>query len=295
MGYWQERKHQWISLGIHSHLGRGENLLNYSPTVQAIKGTTAGGTSVFDPVLCEVIYRWFCPPNGIIFDPFSGGSVRGLVAAHLKYQYHGVDIRAEQISENKTQATSTGIQGASWYLGDSRQFASIIPTNLGNADLIFSSPPYFNREHYSDLPDDLNNSANYKAFLSGYGQAIKSATSRLKENRFAVFEVAQSRNNSGLVLDLVSDTIHVFEQAGLHLYNHIIHVKPYVSAAIRAAKMFQSTRKVVPVHEHDLIFIKGDPRKATEAIGPVEVAWPESEPNLINGPESSSRITSPLC
>ena len=38
-------------------------------------------TSIFDPVLCELAYRWFCPQGGAIIDPFAGGSVRGVVAA----------------------------------------------------------------------------------------------------------------------------------------------------------------------------------------------------------------------
>jgi hypothetical protein len=31
-------------------------------------------------VLCEIAYRWFSPPGGLILDPFAGGSVRGIVA-----------------------------------------------------------------------------------------------------------------------------------------------------------------------------------------------------------------------
>lgn len=27
---------------------------------------TASGTSIFDPVLCEIAYRWFCPPGGTV-------------------------------------------------------------------------------------------------------------------------------------------------------------------------------------------------------------------------------------
>ncbi len=42
------------------------------------------GTSIFDPVLCELAYRWFCPPGGLILDPFAGGSVRGIVAVHFQ-------------------------------------------------------------------------------------------------------------------------------------------------------------------------------------------------------------------
>src|SRR5688572_4612648 len=50
------------------------------------------GTSIFDPVLCELIYRWFVPPGGLVLDPFAGGSVRGIVAAMLGRRYVGVEL-----------------------------------------------------------------------------------------------------------------------------------------------------------------------------------------------------------
>lgn len=62
------------------------------------------GTSIFDPVLCELVYRWFCPPGGRVLDPFAGGSVRGIVAARLGRSYLGVDLRAEQVEANRAQA-----------------------------------------------------------------------------------------------------------------------------------------------------------------------------------------------
>ncbi|MFT7593218.1 MAG: hypothetical protein ACI8R4_000531 [Paracoccaceae bacterium] len=43
----------------------------------ASDAATASGTSIFDPVLCEIAYRWFCPQGGTVLDPFAGGSVRG--------------------------------------------------------------------------------------------------------------------------------------------------------------------------------------------------------------------------
>ena len=104
-GWWQERKRQWIALGIQSEVGRKGNLLGMSETMlepdeklremkalmrdhgtqtaniemlpgyytkknqgltdeQIIEeylasGAKAGGTSIFDPVLAELAYRWF--------------------------------------------------------------------------------------------------------------------------------------------------------------------------------------------------------------------------------------------
>jgi 1-aminocyclopropane-1-carboxylate deaminase/D-cysteine desulfhydrase-like pyridoxal-dependent ACC family enzyme/DNA modification methylase len=62
------------------------------------------GTSIFDPVLCELVYRWFTPVGGSVLDPFAGGSVRGIVAAKLGRHYTGIELRPEQIAANREQA-----------------------------------------------------------------------------------------------------------------------------------------------------------------------------------------------
>jgi hypothetical protein len=65
---------------------------------------TISGTSIFDPVLCELAYRWFCPPGGTVLDPFAGGSVRGIVAAKLGRHYVGIDLSERQLEANRAQA-----------------------------------------------------------------------------------------------------------------------------------------------------------------------------------------------
>ena len=79
------------------------------------------GTSIFDPVLCELAYRWFCPPGGLVLDPFAGGSVRGIVASKLGRQYVGVDLRPEQIAANEAQgaALCDAETMPRWLVGDS--------------------------------------------------------------------------------------------------------------------------------------------------------------------------------
>jgi hypothetical protein len=65
---------------------------------------TITGTSIFDPVLCELAYRWFCPPGGLVLDPYAGGSVRGIVAAKCGRRYIGIDLSERQVSANRAQA-----------------------------------------------------------------------------------------------------------------------------------------------------------------------------------------------
>lgn len=65
--------------------------------------TATSGTSIFDPVLCELAYRWFCPEGGMVLDPFAGGSVRGIVAARLGRAYLGFDLSERQVEANRVQ------------------------------------------------------------------------------------------------------------------------------------------------------------------------------------------------
>ena len=102
-GDWQKRKKAWLKI-IDSGKGRSDTLLGKGLMELANKGggnTTLTGTSIFDPVLCEVLINWFSPKGGKIIDPFAGGSVRGIVSSYLQREYYGNDLSAEQIEENK--------------------------------------------------------------------------------------------------------------------------------------------------------------------------------------------------
>src|SRR5690625_3376786 len=76
----------------------------------APEGSTvaATGTSIFDPVLCEIAYRWFSPPEGVVLDPFAGGSVRGIIASRLGREYVGIELRAEQVEATEGHAATGG-------------------------------------------------------------------------------------------------------------------------------------------------------------------------------------------
>jgi len=338
-GWWQNRKRQWLAIGIQSEMGRGENLLRFSDTinepnpekrakarhapnatpaggggafkamnekmaknraklqgtdavdVKAIKtiGTTSwmnekglsggcsdgdpavsSGTSIFDPVLCEVSYRWFSPASGTILDPFAGGSVRGIVASKLSRQYVGCELREEQVLANRAQADKICSDPQPvWCIGDSRHITR--HAKGIEADFVFSCPPYADLEVYSDNPQDIS-TLSYPDFREAYSEIIKAVCSMLKPDRFAAFVIGEVRGKRGGYYGFVPDTIRAFEDAGLTYYNEIILVTAAGSLPIRAGKQFSSTRKVGKTHQNILVFCKGDPKKATEACGTVEIS-----------------------
>jgi len=228
----------------------------------------ASGTSIFDPVLCELAYRWFSPPGGVILDPFAGGSVRGIVAAKLGREYIGCELRPEQVAANREQAASICAGGMmpAWHVGDS---AKTIPKLKAAADFVFSCPPYGDLEVYSDGPDDLS-AMDHKAFIAAYRAIIAAAVAKLKPDRFACFVVGDFRDKKGFYRNFVGDTVSAFQDAGAGYYNEAILVTAVGSLPIRAGKQFEASRKLGKTHQNVLVFCKGDPKKATQACGPCE-------------------------
>lgn len=226
------------------------------------------GTSIFDPVLCELAYRWFSPAGGLVLDPFAGGSVRGIVAARLGRRYLGIDLRPEQIEANRAQAADVCAGGImpEWIAGDS---AAALPPLAIEADFVFSCPPYGDLEVYSDDPADLSG-MEHGAFMESYRAIIAAAVAKLRPNRFACFVVGDFRDRAGFYRNFVSGTIAAFEAAGARLYNEAILVTAAGSLPIRAAKQFEASRKLGKTHQNVLVFCKGDPKAATAACGEVE-------------------------
>lgn len=227
---------------------------------------TASGTSIFDPVLCELSYRWFCPPGGTILDPFSGGSVRGIVASKLGFKYVGVDLSARQVEANRAQgeAICDPENLPTWLNGNSLEI-EILAAGVA-ADFVFSCPPYGDLEVYSDDPDDLSNMP-YDKFIDMYSQIIAAAVRMLKPDRFACFVIGDIRDRDGFYRNFPAHTTQAFEDAGAHYYNEAILVTAVGSLPVRVTKQFNATRKLGRTHQNVYVYCKGDPRRATAAIG----------------------------
>jgi ParB-like chromosome segregation protein Spo0J/DNA modification methylase len=279
-GWWQDRKRAWLALGIESELGRDSELLGKASANSAYGKSSAGtdingkliykesvgNTSTFDPVLCELAYRWFSPEGGTILDPFSGGSVRGIVASHCGRQYVGMDLREEQIQANRAQANVAQDPQPVWHCGDSRTIDKVCSDI--KADMVFSCPPYADLEVYSEDPNDLS-TLSYPEFKAAYFEIIQKACSLLKPNSFACFVVGDVRDKKGNYYNFVGDTVEAFRAAGLHYYNEAILVTPVGSLPIRAGRQFAASRKLGKTHQNVLVFKKEEEHfEATQQLTP---------------------------
>ena len=152
-----------------------------------------------------------------------------------------------------------------WIIGDSTKLAqaksvSRIPFQV---DLIFTCPPYYDLERYSDSPADLSNADSYDEFMDGFGKAMRDAVARLRNHRFVVIVVGELRGKFGLCHGFVPDTIKLMQGLGCPLYNEGIFITPVGSLPVRAGKPFTTGRKLGKAHQNILVFYKGDPKKIT--------------------------------
>lgn len=308
---WQQRKRAWKDLGIKSEIGRGadndnsENGLIWAASHQPPKAyeqkneyekivgktiswddffflfpeyATYNGTSIFDPVLCELIYRWFSKDGDKILDPFAGGSVRGITAALLGREYTGVDLSARQIAANEQNweevpheiiSGEGDAQRPNWINGDSANIKTLAP---GRYNLIFTCPPYADLEKYSDDPADLSNMP-YPQFIATYRDIIKAAVEMLEENSFVVFVVGDVRDRRGIYRGFVNDTIDALRDAGLEYYNEAVLVTNTGAIATTAGSQFDTSRKLSKNHQNVLVFYNGTEKD----LGKIRLDNPEEE------------------
>jgi hypothetical protein len=257
-GDWMLRKRQWKRLGIKSEEGRGKALTFKTPKYfsDGRVANTMAGTSIFDPVICELVYRKWCPDGGQIIDPFAGGSVRGIVASVLGKKYWGCELRAEQVKANRKQlaATNTGKYKPTWVQGDSFEQLPKAP----KAKLMFSCPPYGDLERYSDNPKDISNLGSYEKFLARYKAIIKRGVKRISAGGYACFVVGNFRDKkTGGMHDFQGDTIRAFTEAGMHYMEEIVHVLPMGKAPTRVWRTFERGHgKLTMLHQYVLVFKK---------------------------------------
>lgn len=257
-GYWQDRKRHWRSI----ILDFGESRQGTLADKENIMGGINDGVSLLDPVLAELTVKWFSNPGYKCLDPFAGDTVFGYVADHLGRSFTGIELREEQAKLNQER-----VPAAKYVCDDGQNVGKHI--KAASQDLVFSCPPYFDLEVYSDLPNDASNQdiGGYRKIVTN---ALTAAFKCLKADRFAVIVIGDVRDNTGKYLQLDVLFKNIAEHAGLILYNEFILIDPIGTAALRATRLFNASRKHIKTHQNVLVFYKGATTNIKENFPPLE-------------------------
>ena len=242
----------------------------------------ASSTSLFNPAIAEVCATWFTPhPNSDIFDPFAGDTRKGAVFGKLGHNFTGIELRREQVEENNRALDSMDFpRGASvrYVCDDGRNVKSHVNNN--SQDLLFTCPPYFNLEVYSDDPRDASAQATYEGFANILQEAFARSVECLRNNRFAIVVIGDVRDSHGGYYGLPQDVQRIFKSIGLAFVNEII-IADSVSRSLIGAARAMRNRKVSKRHQQILVFYKGDPRNVSKEF--VDIDSRADVPSLIGG------------
>lgn len=266
-GYWQDRKRDWLKVtGNLSETRNGEFGMVAGGKPNNMFARINEGTSNFDPVLAELVYRWFCIPNGKILDPFGGEQTKGVVAGVLGYEYQAVEIRQEQVDLNNSKVQD--FKDVKYFCGDSNNIDTIISDV--DFDLCFTSPPYYDLEVYSK--DDMSALGSYEEFMQQYKNIFAKCYAKLKNDSFLVVKVGEIRDkNTGEYRGFVPDNIKIMKEIGFKFYNEIILINAIGTLPFRISKQFNNGRKIGKQHQNILVFYKGDLKHIKNKFMDVEV------------------------
>lgn len=147
INFLEDAVRRWMELGKKPN----------SSGIRRILRTRDGVRSVvnFKPAIAKYFYDNYCLAGGLALDPCAGfgGRLAGCIASNKDIQYHGIDPQSETAVGNMELA---GFYSEEWnfrYRFDLGCAEDIMPDLPDNSyDLIFTSPPFFDVEKYSDSP-----------------------------------------------------------------------------------------------------------------------------------------------
>jgi len=268
-GYWQDRKKKWNNL-IGDKGESRENTLHNSNSSEKDVMNKMSSVSILDPVIAEIANNWFGLDNCNTFDCFAGDSVFGYVSDYLGNKFIGIELRQEQTDLNNKRLKGS----KSKYICDDGQnvLKHIQPKTQ---DLLFSCPPYFDLEVYSELKNDASNQKEYKDFLNILDKAFTDSIKCLKNNRFAFIVVGDLRDKKGFYYGFPDDIKKIFIKNNMPLYNEMILCE-VLGTLPQRARRFMNNRKVGKCHQNILVFYKGDTKQIKKIFPKLDIVIDES-------------------
>ena len=168
--------------------------------------------TIFRPAIAKCIYQRYAHPGAVVWDPCSGYGGRLLGAFAAGVHYIGTDVEPETIEGNRRLAK---VLGASHELFVTPAESFDPPP----VDLVFTSPPYFDRERYStNKNQSWQKYSNLEEWTVGFLRPIAEAARRaLHPTRFLVLNVANFRNRNETIPIVDRTLATVLESGFVHV------------------------------------------------------------------------------
>lgn len=122
--------------------------------------------STFPYNIGRFMVNFYCPKDGIVYDPFAGHNSRMELVFRCNRHYVGVDVCKEYMKFN--HEVKNGLRRGLMYKKRIRLIegsSDNVPLEDNYADFTITSPPYWDMEYYGDEPEQLGNAETYTKFI----------------------------------------------------------------------------------------------------------------------------------
>lgn len=237
----------------------------YDPTLKknfkmsgiSCRGTTEdSGLSTFPPDIVKKVVLFYTDKNDLVLDPFAGHNSRMQMTHFLNRNYIGYDVSKKFMDFNREIASNlTSSEGK---LVDAENTITLKETSSENineadnsCDLVFTSPPYYKVEYYTDEKDQLYFCPSYEVFLERMEVILRQCFRALKEGKYCVFNVNDFRYK-GKFYCYHADIINLFRKVGFEMWDMII-VKWSNSIKTCFASQIENEKVVGKKHEYIIV------------------------------------------
>lgn len=166
--------------------------------------------TIFRPAVAKFIYERYAAPGQLVWDPCAGYGGRLLGAAAAGVHYIATDVEATTVNGNLALAAAIASE-VHVICCPAEEFKP--PRDVA---LVFTSPPYFNREQYSNSDQQSwKRYASLDTWVEGFLQPIIAhAKVCLRSNGRLVLNIADIQQRNKTVLPLVTKTIETATESG---------------------------------------------------------------------------------
>jgi hypothetical protein len=171
--------------------------------------------SNFRPGYACYIYRKYCRKNDTVLDTSMGfgGRLVGFIASGINGKYIGIDPAKKTYEGNILLYQELGKNIETTLIN--KPCEDVLLTEIGNVDLCFTSPPYYNREIYSD--EDTQSCNRYTTPESWRDNFLKKMIelqySSLNNNKYNIININDIKINKKII-PLVAWTKEISENTG---------------------------------------------------------------------------------
>lgn len=202
-----------------------------------------GALSKFPQNIGKILVKFFCPQNGIVYDPFAGHNSRMQLTYESNRSYIGIDISHEFMTKNHEIRDILKSEKRKGLLIQNQNFIRLIECSSSKieilkndfADFTITSPPYWCVEWYGDEPEQLGNAKTYTKFIELISEHVKENFRILKPGSYCAWFI------NDFIMDKIFYPYHIdiarlFQESGFILHNiYIVDLgRPFTESFIQS-------------------------------------------------------------